>query len=195
MIIDISAWNWSNTIDIWSALWVLMAWCFSTRASVATVLSTHTCVYGLTEFCEWWNDKCLAAIAWVSTLSYSQVSVNILFLMPIVFQVLHVEDIVEMTNFVMETDSQYALREDQLVKVRISVEEYTSFNKTCLSNMLMDYNINLSDVIWWYKSGQHLLRWWLVACWHQAITWACVESKVFCGIHLRAISQEVLSIP
>ena len=27
-----------------SALWVLMAWCFSTRASAATMLSTHPCV-------------------------------------------------------------------------------------------------------------------------------------------------------
>ena len=27
-----------------SALWILMPWCFSTRASVATVLRTHPCV-------------------------------------------------------------------------------------------------------------------------------------------------------
>ena len=33
-------WNWFNTIDAWSVLWVLMASCFSTRASVATVLIT-----------------------------------------------------------------------------------------------------------------------------------------------------------
>ena len=37
-------WNWSNTIDVRLALWMLMAWCFCTRASVATVLTTHTCV-------------------------------------------------------------------------------------------------------------------------------------------------------
>ena len=29
---------------IWSALWLLLAWCFSNRASVATVLSTHPCI-------------------------------------------------------------------------------------------------------------------------------------------------------
>ena len=34
-------WNWSNTMNILSALWILMAWCFITRASVATVLTTH----------------------------------------------------------------------------------------------------------------------------------------------------------
>ena len=33
--------NWSNAMNIQSALWVLRAWCFSTRASVATVLSLH----------------------------------------------------------------------------------------------------------------------------------------------------------
>ena len=37
----ISVSNWSNTISIYSALWILMTWCFSTRASVATVLHTH----------------------------------------------------------------------------------------------------------------------------------------------------------
>ena len=41
---NIVAWNWSNTINSFSALWILMAWCFSTRASVATVLRTHPCV-------------------------------------------------------------------------------------------------------------------------------------------------------
>ena len=33
-----------TTTNILSAQWVLMAWCFSTRASAATVLSTHPCV-------------------------------------------------------------------------------------------------------------------------------------------------------
>ena len=42
---NISVWNWSNTTSIYSALSILMAWCFSTSASVATVLSTHSCVY------------------------------------------------------------------------------------------------------------------------------------------------------
>ena len=36
-----------NTINIYSALWILMAWCFSTRAHVATVLSIHPCVSSL----------------------------------------------------------------------------------------------------------------------------------------------------
>ena len=41
---NISVWIWSYTMNISSALWVLMAWCFSTRASVATLLNTHPCV-------------------------------------------------------------------------------------------------------------------------------------------------------
>ena len=41
---DIFIWNWSNTMNVESALWILMAWCFSTRASVATVLTTHPCI-------------------------------------------------------------------------------------------------------------------------------------------------------
>ena len=42
---NISIWNWSNTMNVLSALWILMAWCFSTRASEATVLTTHPCVF------------------------------------------------------------------------------------------------------------------------------------------------------
>ena len=42
---NIFVWNWSNAVDIWSALWILMPWCWSTRASVATGLSTHLCIY------------------------------------------------------------------------------------------------------------------------------------------------------
>ena len=37
-------WNWLNALYNWSVLWILMAWCFSTRASVATVLSMHSCI-------------------------------------------------------------------------------------------------------------------------------------------------------
>ena len=41
--------------------------------------------------------------------------------------------------------------------------------------------------------GQHWLRKWHIAWQHPAITWVKVDlSKVFCGIHLRAILQEVL---
>ena len=41
---NIFIWNWSNTMNVQSALWILMAWCLSTRASVATVLTTHPCI-------------------------------------------------------------------------------------------------------------------------------------------------------
>ena len=37
-------WTGSKTMNVWSVLWLLMAWCFSTRASVATVVITHPCV-------------------------------------------------------------------------------------------------------------------------------------------------------
>ena len=41
--------------------------------------------------------------------------------------------------------------------------------------------------------GQHWLRYWLGALWHQAITWTNVDlSKVFCGNHLEAMLQEEL---
>ena len=40
----IFVWNWSVTISNESALWVLMVCCFSTRASVATVLVASPCV-------------------------------------------------------------------------------------------------------------------------------------------------------
>ena len=40
-----------NSTGIWWALWILRAWCFSTRASVARVLNTHPCVSG----CLWEN--------------------------------------------------------------------------------------------------------------------------------------------
>ena len=51
---NIFVWNWFNTVNIKSVLWILMAWCFSTRASVATVLSmchTFPAVYGLMVYC------------------------------------------------------------------------------------------------------------------------------------------------
>ena len=40
---NMSVWNWSNTMNIYlvSNVGVLMAWCFSTRVSVAAVLCTH----------------------------------------------------------------------------------------------------------------------------------------------------------
>ena len=41
--------------------------------------------------------------------------------------------------------------------------------------------------------GQHRLRQWLVAWWHQAITWTNVDlsSVRSCGFHVRAISLEM----
>ena len=44
--------------------------------------------------------------------------------------------------------------------------------------------------------GQHWLRQWLVAWWHQAITWTNVDlsSEGFCGILLRTVSQELLKV-
>ena len=41
---NIFIWNWSNIMNVSSALWMLMAWCISTRASVATVLTMQPCV-------------------------------------------------------------------------------------------------------------------------------------------------------
>ena len=42
--------------------------------------------------------------------------------------------------------------------------------------------------------GQHRLRYWLGAWWHQAITWTNIDlpSKAICDIELKAISQEAL---
>ena len=48
-----SVWNWSNAMNIQSAPRMLMAWCWSTRASVATVLSRHLCV----SSCSWINQS------------------------------------------------------------------------------------------------------------------------------------------
>ena len=44
--------------------------------------------------------------------------------------------------------------------------------------------------------GQHWFRQWLVAWWHQAITWASVDlsSVKSCGIYLRTISHKMLNI-
>ena len=45
--------------------------------------------------------------------------------------------------------------------------------------------------------GQHWLRQWLVACWHQAITWTNVGSSSVRSshIHLHAISQKIHQPP
>ena len=50
-----------------STLWLLMAWCFSTRTSVATVLGMHPCVFNClwvvimtTSVFQWW--RCLSRL-------------------------------------------------------------------------------------------------------------------------------------
>ena len=43
-ICDISVWNCYNRIYIYSAPWILMACCFSTRALVATMVSIQPCI-------------------------------------------------------------------------------------------------------------------------------------------------------
>ena len=48
---NIIVWKWSNTLISCSALWILMAWCFSTRPSVATVLITLSSI----SSCVWVN--------------------------------------------------------------------------------------------------------------------------------------------
>ena len=50
-----------------------------------------------------------------------------------------------------------------------------------------------SDPICNIDLGQHWLSLWLVAWWHQAITWTefDLSSEVLCGIPLSTISQEV----
>ena len=50
------------------------------------------------------------------------------------------------------------------------------------------------DIIWRQNLGQHCLGKWLVAWWHQAMTWTNVDisPKVFCGIHPRTIPHEIL---
>ena len=37
-------WNWSSLINFLSSLWILIAWCLSAVASVATVLRTPPCI-------------------------------------------------------------------------------------------------------------------------------------------------------
>ena len=43
--------NWSDTMNIWFGVWILMFWCFSTRASEATVLFKPPCI----SSCLWVN--------------------------------------------------------------------------------------------------------------------------------------------
>ena len=52
---------------------------------------------------------------------------------------------------------------------------------------------HLESIIWRHTSGQHWLRWWLVAWRHQAITWTYIDFLFvrLCGIHLRVILQPI----
>ena len=54
-----------SVINILSTLWLLMAWCFSTRASVATVLDMHPCV-----------SSCLRARVGVNSIPELELQVN-----------------------------------------------------------------------------------------------------------------------
>ena len=53
-------------------------------------------------------------------------------------------------------------------------------NELALYGLVMPYGI--------IDLGQHWLRSWLIASWHQAITWINVSAKVFSDVHLRANS-------
>ena len=60
-----------------------------------------------------------------------------------------------------------------------------------------DWNLTHYSLVTRYGDidpGQHWLRYCLVAWWYQAITWTNVDtsSMVISGLHVRAISQEVL---
>ena len=58
--------HWFNAMGIWPALWILVVWCVSTRASVATTLSTHPCVSnGL-----WVNHDDLIALSCDAPINY-----------------------------------------------------------------------------------------------------------------------------
>ena len=59
------SWNWLIAMYIWSALWILVAWCFSTRASEATVLSIWLGI----SICLWVNFK-------LFLISYFHISFN-----------------------------------------------------------------------------------------------------------------------
>ena len=68
------AWNWLNTVNTESALWLLMAWCFNTRASVTTMLITHLCVSSC-----WWVKMAIHLIRFVQRSFLLLVSHLILF--------------------------------------------------------------------------------------------------------------------
>ena len=54
-------WNRSNAIDAKSVRWLLIIWCFSTRASVATVLMLHSCVSNYL----WVNLFSISPVYWI----------------------------------------------------------------------------------------------------------------------------------
>ena len=69
--------------------------------------------------------------------------------------------------------------------------DYASYHDTSFVNLLWP-----SDAICDKDLGQYLIRKWLVARWHQAITWTDVDlsSMGLHGIYLRSISLAVLKI-
>ena len=64
LMCNILIWNWSNTVNVKSALWILMPWCFSTMASVATVLTTHPCVSRCLRLTQSANNPETVSLAW-----------------------------------------------------------------------------------------------------------------------------------
>ena len=65
------------------------------------------------------------------------------------------------------------------------------FRPQCFNYMISFNGLWLSDAIWDIDPGQYWSRKWLAAWQHQAIIWTNVDlsSNVFCGIHMRVISQ------
>ena len=55
-------WNWSNKLNVQSILRILIAWCFSTRASIATVLTMHPCVFRCLIHWGWVTHICVGII-------------------------------------------------------------------------------------------------------------------------------------
>ena len=73
--------------------------------------------------------------------------------------------------------------------VRIALELCLKFKFWAFNSSWPQVMPHIGDI----NLGQHWLRLWLVTWQHQAITWTNVDlwSVKSCGIHLRAVSQEV----
>ena len=83
------------------------------------------------------------------------------------------------------------------LRVQFTIIQYTPLSEPMLTQFTRGrwvYHCGLVTPCHNIDLGQHRFRWWLGAWKHQAMTWTNVdlERNVFCGIRLRAISQEVL---